>query len=305
MRFASIDIGSNAVRLLLSDVITGKGGIVFKKAELVRVPLRLGEDAFTKKRISKDKIKRLVASMKAFRNLIDAFQVNSYRACATASLREAKNANNIVKRVWREARIKIEVIDGRTEADLIYSNHVEETLDKKKSYLYIDIGGGSTELTLFSKGKNIASQSFNIGTIRLLHRKVSNKYWDFFREWIKLETKDTRPIIAIGSGGNINKMYKLLEKKNNKSVSYKKLKVLAKKIESHTYEQRIKLLGLQADRADVIVPASKILLTVMKAANIDEIIVPQIGLADGLIHYLYEEYRRRSKNKRKKNGFKK
>lgn len=297
MRFASIDIGSNAVRLLLSDVITGKGSIIFKKAELVRVPIRLGEDAFTKKKISKEKINRLVVTMQAFKNLIDAFQATSYRACATASLREAKNSKEIVKRVWQKAKIKIEVIDGKTEADLIYSNHVEENLDKKKSYLYIDIGGGSTELTLFSKGKNIASQSFNIGTIRLLHKQVSNKYWDFFREWIKLETKNIHPIIAIGSGGNINKMYKMLEKKSNKLISYKKLKNLGEKIESYTYNQRIKLLGLPADRADVIVPASKILLSVMKAANIEEIIVPQVGLADGLIHYLYEEYKKSKKKK--------
>ena len=296
MRFASIDIGSNAVRLLLSDVIQSKKKPVFKKAEFVRVPLRLGEDAFTKKKISKDKIEKLISSMKAFKYLMDAFDASDYRACATSAMREAKNSIQIIKRIWKESKIKVEVIGGKEEADIIYSNHVEESLNKKNSYLYIDVGGGSTELTLFSKGKCIASQSFNIGTLRLLHKKVNKEYWDFFRAWIKLETKNIYPLIAIGSGGNINKMYKMLEKKNNKSISYKKLKALSEKIESHTYEERIKFLGLHVDRADVIVPASKIVLNVMKAAEIEDMIVPQIGLADGLIHSLYE----RSNKKKKK-----
>jgi exopolyphosphatase/guanosine-5'-triphosphate,3'-diphosphate pyrophosphatase len=297
LRFASIDIGSNAVRLLLSNVIESKRKPVFKKAELVRVPLRLGEDAFIKGRISKIKISKLISAMKAFRHLIDAFDVVSYRACATSAMREAKNASSVIKQIWREAKIKVEVIDGKTEADMIYSNHVEENLNKKNSYLYIDVGGGSTELTLFSKGKCLTSQSFNIGTIRLLHKKVNKEYWDFFRAWIKLETKNIRPLIAIGSGGNINKLYKMGEKKGNKPVSYKKLKALSEKIESYSYEERIKFLGLHVDRADVIVPASKIVLSVMKTADIDEMIVPQIGLADGLIHELYEEYRKKKRRK--------
>ena len=302
MKLASIDIGSNAVRLLLSDVYEGpssqgksKNIPVFKKAELVRIPLRLGEDAFTAGRISKEKINKLVFAMKAFRNLMDAFDAYSYRACATASMREAKNSQEIIKRIWREAKIKVELIDGKTEAGIIYSNHVEKSLSKKNSYLYIDVGGGSTELTLFSKGKCLASQSFNIGTIRLLYNKVNKEYWDYFKAWVKLETKNTKPLIAIGSGGNINKLYKMSEKKNSKSVSYKKLKLLAEKIESYNYNKRIQVLGLHADRADVIVPASKIVLAIMKTAGIDEMIVPKIGLADGLIHELYEVYRRNKK----------
>jgi exopolyphosphatase/guanosine-5'-triphosphate,3'-diphosphate pyrophosphatase len=297
LRFASIDIGSNAVRILLSDVIESKGKPVFKKAELVRVPLRLGEDAFLAGRISKVKIRKLISAMKAFRNLIDAFDAVSYRACATSSMREAKNSSGIIKRIWREAKIKVELIDGKTEAGIIYSNHVEENLNKKNSYLYIDVGGGSTELTLFSKGKCLTSQSFNIGTIRLLHKKVDKEYWDFFRAWIKLETKNIRPLIAIGSGGNINKLYKMGDKKGNKPVSYKKLKALSEKIESYSYEERIKFLGLHVDRADVIVPAAKIVLAVMKTAEIEEMLVPQIGLADGLIHELYEAYRKKKRKK--------
>jgi exopolyphosphatase/guanosine-5'-triphosphate,3'-diphosphate pyrophosphatase len=295
LHFASIDIGSNAVRLLLSDVFESKGTVVFKKAELVRVPLRLGEDAFLTGKISNAKIRKLISSMKAFRNLIDAFDVVSYRACATSSMRDAKNSSEIIKQIWREAKIKVELIDGKSEAGIIYSNHVEEHLNKKNSYLYIDVGGGSTELTLFSKGKCLTSQSFNIGTIRLLHKKVNKEYWDFFRAWIKLETKNIKPLIAIGSGGNINKLYKMSDKNGNKAVSYKKLKTLSEKIESYSYEDRIKFLGLHVDRADVIVPASKIVLAVMKTAEIDEMIVPQIGLADGLIHELYEAYSKKRK----------
>ncbi len=283
------------MRLLLSDVFESKGTVVFKKAELVRVPLRLGEDAFLTGKISNAKIRKLISSMKAFRNLIDAFDVVSYRACATSSMRDAKNSSEIIKQIWREAKIKVELIDGKSEAGIIYSNHVEEHLNKKNSYLYIDVGGGSTELTLFSKGKCLTSQSFNIGTIRLLHKKVNKEYWDFFRAWIKLETKNIKPLIAIGSGGNINKLYKMSDKNGNKAVSYKKLKTLSEKIESYSYEDRIKFLGLHVDRADVIVPASKIVLAVMKTAEIDEMIVPQIGLADGLIHELYEAYSKKRK----------
>jgi exopolyphosphatase/guanosine-5'-triphosphate,3'-diphosphate pyrophosphatase len=288
LKLASIDIGSNAVRLLLSEVIQGRGKPVFKKMELVRVPLRLGEDAFIKGRISKQKENKLILAMKAFKNLIDAFEAAAYRACATASMREAKNSHHIIKRIYKESKIKVEVIDGKTEAGIIFSNHVEQSLNKRNSYLYIDIGGGSTELTLFSKGKCLASQSFNIGTIRLLHKQINREYWDFFKAWIKLITKDVHSITAIGSGGNINKLYKMIGKNGKKSVDYSKLKNLCEKIESYSYEERIRILGLHPDRADVIVPASKILLTVMKIAEINEMIVPQIGMTDGIIHQLYE-----------------
>lgn len=264
---------------------------------MVRVPLRLGEDAFLTGRITKVKINKLISAMKAFRNLMDAFDAVSYRACATSSMREAKNSSEIIKQIWREAKIKVELIDGKREADIIFSNHVEENLNKKNSYLYIDVGGGSTELTLFSKGKCLASQSFNIGTVRLLNKKVNKEYWDFFKAWIKLETKNIKQLVAIGSGGNINKLFRMSDKKNNRSVSYKKLKLLSEKIESYSYDDRIKKLGLKADRADVIVPASRIVLAVMKTAEIEEMIVPQIGLADGLIHELYEEYRNKKRKK--------
>lgn len=276
-------------------MIRDNGQPVFKKAELIRVPLRLGEDAFLKGRITKIKTEKLITAMKAFRNLIDVYDAAAYHACATAAMREAENRWEIIHRIRKEAGIKVELISGKTEAGIIFSNHVEERLDKKKSYLYIDIGGGSTELTLFSKGKCLSSQSFNIGTIRLLHDKVEKEYWNYFKQWIRDMNKGDQPLVAIGSGGNINKLYKMAEKKEDKALSYKKLKQLAEVIESYPVEDRMKLLGLNPDRADVIVPAAKIALTVMKNAGIDKMIVPQIGLSDGIVHRLYEEHSKKKK----------
>ncbi|MEW6468222.1 MAG: exopolyphosphatase [Bacteroidota bacterium] len=289
MKLASIDIGSNAVRLLLSEVIEVRGGPGFRKVEQVRVPLRLGEDSFIKGRISKEKEDRLVLAMKAFRHLIDAFDARAYRACATASMREAKNSARVIRRIRKEARLKVDVIDGSTEAGIIFSGNAGQAPDKRKTYLYIDVGGGSTELTLFSKGKCLASQSFRIGTIRLLHKKVDPGHWDRFRDWIRQRTKNLSPVIAIGSGGNVNRLYKMAGKNGKKRVGLKSLSLLAGKIESYTYEERIRILGLQPDRADVIVPAAQIVLMVMRTAGIRQLTVPHTGLADGIIHTLYGE----------------
>ncbi len=291
MKFAAIDIGSNAVRLLLSHVHTSNGITSFKKAELVRVPLRLGEDSFLNGKISPEKIEKLVTSMKAFKHLIDVYDAIDYRACATSAMRDATNGKDIIERVRKEAGIKIEIIDGKTEADIIYSNHIEEHLDINNSYLYIDIGGGSTEITLFSKNKAIASQSFNIGTIRMLHNKIDKEYWNYFKNWIKEITDGYKPLIAIGSGGNINKLFKMSGRKPDKYLSTSKLKAIYDTLESHTYEERMSVMGLNPDRADVIVPASKILLSVLKHARIEKMIVPQIGLSDGIVHQLYEKYK--------------
>jgi exopolyphosphatase/guanosine-5'-triphosphate,3'-diphosphate pyrophosphatase len=291
LKFAAIDIGSNAVRLLFCNVFNGKGDPVFKKAELIRVPLRLGEDAFLNGKISEKKIEKLVKAMSAFRNLIDVYDAVDYRACATAAMREASNSSDIIERVRREAGIKIEVIDGSTEADIIYNNHIAEHLSNDSSYLYIDVGGGSTDITLFSKTRVVASRSFNIGTIRMLHNKVSKELWNEFKDWIKETTKDHKPLTAIGSGGNINKLFALSRKKQTKPITYGKLKSICELLEAYTYEQRIRELGLKPDRADVIVPASKIMLTLMKIAEIDKMYVPQIGLSDGIVHLLYEKHK--------------
>ena len=295
MKFASIDIGSNAVRLLFCNVIEDKGKTLFKKAELIRIPLRLGEDAFIRKRITKQKTDRLVTTMKAFKHLISVHDVVDFRACATAGLRAAENREEIVKRIRKEAGLSIEVIDGKTEARIIYENHAEEFLDKNTSYMYVDIGGGSTEITLIYKGRLVASRSFNIGTILLLYNKVEKQYWLDFRKWIKETAQGRGTIIAIGSGGNINKLYKMSAKKAPKPLTYKKLKMLAGRIESYSPKDRVKILGLNPDRADVIVPASKILLAIMKSAKIDKILVPEIGLSDGIVHGLYQKHKKRKR----------
>ena len=290
MKFAAIDIGSNAIRLLFSNVYDDGNTVYFKKAELIRIPLRLGEDSFLNGKISEKKIEKLITSMKAFKNLIEVFDAIDYRACATSAMRDAENRWDIIHRVEKEAGIKIEIIDGKTEADIIYSNHIEEHLDKNNAYLYIDIGGGSTEITLFAKNKAIVSQSFNIGTIRMLHNQIDKEYWNYFKNWVREITKGYKPLIAIGSGGNINKLYRMSGRKLNKPFPTAKLKTLYELLESYTYEERIKIIGLNPDRADVIIPASKILLSILKNAGIEKIIIPQIGLTDGIVHQLFEKY---------------
>jgi len=290
LKFAAIDIGSNAVRLLFCNVYEDKGRTYFKKAELIRVPIRLGEDSFLNKKISVKKADKLVTAMKAFKHLIDVYEAIDYCACATSAMRDAENGYDVVARVRKEAGIKIEIIDGKTEADIIFSNHIEEHLDRSNNYLYIDIGGGSTEITLFSKNKVVVSQSFNIGTIRMLHEQIDKEYWNYFKNWVKEQTSGYKPLIAIGSGGNINKLFKMIGRKPNKPISTLKIKNLYEVLESYTYEERMKLFGLNPDRADVIIPASKILLTVLKKAEIDKIIAPQIGLSDGMVHLLYEKH---------------
>ncbi|MEI6816185.1 MAG: exopolyphosphatase [Bacteroidota bacterium] len=291
MKFAAIDIGSNAVRLLFSNVIEN-GEVSFKKAELIRIPIRLGEDSFLHQRISEEKTEKLITAMKAFYHLIQVYEPIDYRACATSAMRDALNGKEIIERIKAEAGINVEIIDGKNEAQIIYSNHIAEHLDHDKSYLYIDVGGGSTELTLFSNNEVVASKSFNIGTIRLLHGQIDKDTWNNFKDWVKAVSEPYHPLMAIGSGGNINKIYKMLRKKD-KPLHFTELKAFSDLINSYTYDDRIKILGLNPDRADVIVPATKIFRSIMKAAGAEEIIVPQIGLSDGIIHLLYENYRRK------------
>ena len=291
LRYAAIDIGSNAVRLLLCNAVQEHGETHFKKSELVRIPLRLGEDVFQSGRITAKRASRFVRTMHAFKLLIDVFEPVAYRACATASLREAINGHELVKQVRKECGLKIEIISGKAEADLIFSNHVEEHLDKTRSYLYIDVGGGSTEVTLFHKEQCVFSQSFDIGTIRWLKGQVSKEKWYAFKDKIREISNGYRTLTAIGSGGNINKIFKMLDRKD-RPLPFEKLKELYDELKVHTVEERMELWQLNPDRADVIVPAAKIFLGIMKAAQIGEIIVPQIGLSDGIIHQLHEEYKR-------------
>jgi exopolyphosphatase/guanosine-5'-triphosphate,3'-diphosphate pyrophosphatase len=288
LRYAAIDIGSNAVRLLLCHVELEHGETHFRKGELVRIPLRLGEDAFRQGRISEERASRFVKTMEAFRLLIDVFEPVAYRACATASLREARNGEELLRRVREKCGLKIEIISGKEEAEIIYSNHVEEHLDPMRSYLYIDVGGGSTELTLFDHGRLIASQSFDVGTIRWLHQQVPKERWEAMKNWARDQSAGRGPLTAIGSGGNINKIFKMVGKKD-KPITYERLRAFYEELKVHTVEERMELWGLNPDRADVIVPAAKIYTGIMKAAQIDEILVPQIGLADGIVHRLHEE----------------
>jgi len=295
MKLAAVDIGSNAVRLLICQVLEQGSSPVFKKIELVRVPIRLGEDAFVSGVIPEAKINKLIFTMQAFKNLIKVFEAEDFRVCATAAMREAKNGQEIIKRVKQETGLMIEVVDGKTEARILYSNHTADFLDDHFAYLYIDVGGGSTELTVFSNHKILASQSFNIGTIRLLHERVEKETWDQMRQWVVAQTSGLGPLIAIGSGGNINKIYKLAYGKDERPLSLKKIKQISDYISEFSYEERISKLGLNDDRADVILPAAKIFMTVMKSAACEKIIVPMEGLSDGIVHLLYEEIISRSR----------
>jgi len=288
MIFAAVDIGSNAMRLLFCRAYEVNGKPVFSKEELIRVPIRLGEDVFLNGKISERKAEKLITAMRAFSELIKVYEVNAYRAVATSAMRDASNGLEVIERIKNEAALTVEIIDGKLEAQLVFSNHIEEMLNPKHAYLYIDVGGGSTELTLYYNHKVMASKSFNIGTVRMLLDKVEKDEWDRMKDWIKTTTFGVRPLNAIGSGGNINKIFKMT-KKDNKSLSYNKLKSINDMLNSYTYNERVEVLGLKPDRADVIIHASKIFITIMKTADIENIFVPQIGLSDGIVHDLYDK----------------
>lgn len=291
MNFAAIDIGSNAIRLLISNVYEVDNIPVFRKISLVRVPIRLGEDVFSVGKICDKNISRLVKAMAAFKNLIEVYDVISYKACATSAMRDASNKQEVIERVKKEAGIDINIIGGKLEAEIIFSNHVTDFLDDKNAYLYIDIGGGSVELTLTVKNKRVASQSFNLGTVRQLKGNVPKEEWSNLKKWVKNYTKGFKPLIAIGTGGNINKLNRMINVKDcEKPISLKKLNEIDYLLNSYTLKERIEILKLNPDRADVIIPASKTVNNIMKIAGINKMIVPQLGLSDGIVQLLYEEY---------------
>ncbi len=290
MKLAAIDIGSNAARLLISEVrVNQNGKPEFNKLNLVRVPLRLGFEVFETGEISKGKTGMILQTIKAYKHLINAYGVKYIKACATSAMRDASNAQDIIRKIKLETDISIEVISGEAEASFIYENHIAENLSKDDSYLYIDVGGGSTELTFFSDNKLIFKESFDIGTIRLLKGMVTDQHWNQMKEFIKIRTKGYHQIIAIGSGGNINKIFSLSKKKEGKPLPFELLKDYYKEFSNFTVEERMHIYKLREDRADVIVPALLIYINVMRWAAADEIYVPRIGLADGLIQHLYEE----------------
>lgn len=292
MIFAAIDIGSNAMRLLFCRAYEVNGKPHFSKEELIRLPIRLGEDVFLNGKISDKKIEKLVTAMRGFHEIIKVYEVDAFRAVATSAMRDASNSAEVIDLIKKETGLQIEIIDGKLEAQLVFSNHIEEMLNPKHAYMYIDVGGGSTELTLYHNQKVISSKSFDIGTVRMLLNKVEKDEWEALKDWIKKATLGIHPIHAIGSGGNINKIYKMTKKENN-NISYSKLKGIHDMLNSYTYEERIEVLGLKPDRADVIVNASKIFITIMKIGEMETIFVPQIGLSDGIIHELYDKHRKK------------
>lgn len=292
MKLAAIDIGSNAARLLITEVTEKEKGFPqFNKLNLIRVPLRLGFDVFETGDIPKTKINKVVETIKAYKHLLSIYDVKYLKACATSAMRDATNAEDIIRKVKLETGIEIKVISGDEEASFIYENHIAENMTSEESYLYIDVGGGSTELTFFSDGKLIFKESFNIGTIRLLKNQVNEATWDEMKEFILKKTKGYHHVTAIGSGGNINKIFTISKRKEGKPLTHDLLRDYYKEFSNMSMAQRISLYKLREDRADVIVPALLIYINVMRWADAQEIFVPKIGLADGLIHTLYEEVR--------------
>lgn len=289
-KYAAIDIGSNAVRLLISTITEPENKPVsFKKTSLVRVPIRLGQDVFVKDYISDFNISRMKQAMKAFQLLMTCHKIEKYRACATSAMRDAKNAKALIEAVKTETGIDIEIIDGNDEAAIIAATDLHELIDTEKKYIYVDVGGGSTEITIYAAGKTIASKSFKLGTVRLLNNLVSEKDWEAFRIWIKEQTKPYSKIEMIGSGGNINHIFKASAKKTGKPLSFFYLSSYYQLLKSLTYEERIAQLNMNEDRADVIIPATEIYLTAMKHSKARNLLVPKIGLSDGIIKSLYNE----------------
>lgn len=289
-KLAGIDIGSNAIRLLVSNVVSGVEGKApsFQKSSLVRVPIRLGADTFIEGNISEHNKNRMIKAMEAFKLLMDVHGIEKYYACATSAMREAKNGEQVAAEIEKQTSIKINIIDGKKEAAIIFSTDLSSYIKENKSYLYVDVGGGSTELTVFSKGKIINSKSFKVGTVRLLQNKnLMREVWPEMEVWIKENTKSLKRISLIGSGGNINKIFKLSGKQMGKPLSYLYLSAHYKFLKTMNYTQRIIDMGLNPDRADVIIPATKIYLSAMRWSGARKIFVPKIGLADGIVKNLY------------------
>ncbi len=289
-KYGAIDIGSNAVRLLVANVIEERDREPqFKKSSLVRVPIRLGADAFVSGRISEANTQRMIDAMQAFKLIMKIHGVERYKACATSAMREAENGEEVANSILKNTEVKIDIIDGKKEAAIISSTDLNQLIESDSTYLYVDVGGGSTEFTLFSKGKIIRSKSFKIGTVRLLNNKKSENKVLFgkVQNWIEENTRDYRRISLIGSGGNINKIFKMSGRDIGKPISYIYLNAQYQFLKKMSYQERISELSLNPDRADVIVPATKIYLSAMKWSGARKIYVPKIGLSDGIIKSLY------------------
>lgn len=287
-KYAAIDIGSNAMRLLITNIIEQKGKEVqFNKSALIRVPIRLGQDAFTVGEISDENIDRMIDAIHAFKLLMKVYKVEKFMACATSAMREAYNGKEVAEIIKKKTDIKIEIIDGKKEAAIIASSDLHHFIKTNENYLYVDVGGGSTEFSLFSNGKMLVSKSFKNGTVRMLNNMVNEVVWQEIEKWIKTNTEGLENITMIGSGGNINKAFKLSGKTQDKPLTYKYLKSQFDHINGLTYEQRISELGLNTDRADVIIPALSIYLSAMRWSGANHIYVPKIGLSDGVVKAMY------------------
>lgn len=289
-KYGAIDIGSNAIRLLVSNVVEKEDKEPqFKKSSLVRVPIRLGADSFVKGKISGENVKRMIDAMEAFKLLMNVHGVEKYKACATSAMREASNGQEVAEIILKKTGVKIDIIGGKEEAAIISSTDLNELISGDKTYLYVDVGGGSTEFTVFSKGNIVTSKSFKIGTVRLLNNtKEQNKEaFKKVQNWIQVNTALYKKIALIGSGGNINKLFKLSGRSEGAPISYIYLNAQYQFLKKMSYAERISELGLNPDRADVIIPATKIYLSAMKWSGARKIYVPKIGLSDGIIKSLY------------------
>ncbi len=287
-KYAAIDIGSNAVRLLISNIIERKGyPVKFKKNSLVRVPIRLGADVFVHNKISKENTQRMLDTMLAFKLLMKSHKVVKYKACATSAMRESANGKKVVDKVLETSGISIDIIGGEEEAAIIAATDLNSYIDPSKTYLYVDVGGGSTEFTVIHEGETIVSKSFKIGTVRLLNDIVVKETWQELESWIKAHTRKYEKISLLGSGGNINKIFKISGKSLGKPLTYFYLTSYYNTLQSYSYEERITELDLNQDRADVIIPAMRIYLSAMKWSAAKHIYVPKIGLADGIIKSIY------------------
>ena len=290
MKLAAIDIGSNAIRLLINDITTYKdGSFDYTKVNLIRVPLRLGFEVFESGTISEFKKEKLAETLLAFKHLINVYQVQHTKICATSAMRDATNKNEVLAFVKKKTGFVIEIITGDREAEILYETHFADKLNSRKNYLYIDVGGGSTELSLFSKNILVNKKSFNIGTIRILQNSVEESQWEEMKKFVKLQSKNHDPLIAIGSGGNINKLFSISKLKQGQLLSLDKLKIYYQEMKILSVAERIHKYGFREDRADVIVPAMKIYLQILRWGNISQIAVPQIGLADGLIKLAHKD----------------
>ena len=290
-KLAAIDIGSNAIRILISNVVQVEGEhAVFMKSEMIRVPIRLGEDSFTVGEISPKNIKRVVKAMKAFKLIMKINGVKNYMACATSALRESSNADELIAKVKKKAGIKIELIDGKKEAEIISYTTILANQGHNSNYLYVDVGGGSTEFSVLKNGKRIVSKSFKAGTVRMINYMVNDKVWLEIEKWIKMNTKGIEKIQLLGSGGNINKVFKLSNIKDGNPLTYFNLKSFYQELKKLSYEERILRYNLNLDRADVILPALEIYLKALKWSGATKVFVPKIGLSDGMIKMMYKKH---------------